>query len=73
MADYVMTIDSDSEDYALPKPSKSTKAEAEDAGLNPEFIFDVSGDPYMDIVSQDVELGDLVKTGTKPVRRRIEL
>ncbi|KAF8078602.1 DEAD-domain-containing protein [Lyophyllum atratum] len=64
MADYVMTLDSDSEDHTLSNPSKNAKSE--DVGLDPEFIFDVSGDPYMDIISQTAEMGDFVKKGTKP-------
>ncbi|RDB28494.1 ATP-dependent RNA helicase DRS1 [Hypsizygus marmoreus] len=63
MADYVMTIDSDSEDHVVTKPT-SSKPEIEDA-LNPEFIFDVSGDPYIDFVGHG-EPNDLVKQGTKP-------
>ncbi|KAF5370217.1 hypothetical protein D9615_010060 [Tricholomella constricta] len=66
MTDYVMTLDSDSEDYIFPKPSKDSKPETEDASLNPEFTFDVSGDPYVDIIGQSIELGDFVKKGTQP-------
>lgn len=65
MADYVMTIDSDTEDYPPQKPTRNSKPEAED--LNPEFIFDVSGDPYVDIPDDHIELVDSVKKGSKPV------
>ncbi|KAG6857580.1 hypothetical protein H0H87_000179 [Tephrocybe sp. NHM501043] len=66
MADYVMTLDSDSEEYSLPKPVKASKVDTEDTSLNPEFVFDISGDPYVDIVGQSSQYGDLVKKGTKP-------
>jgi ATP-dependent RNA helicase DDX27 len=67
MTDYVMTIDSDSEETTPPKITKSPKQEAEDASLNPDFIFDVSGDPYTDMVGNHADLVDFVKMGTKPV------
>lgn len=70
MADYVMTIDSDSEESIIPNITitKITKQETEHAGLNPDFVFDVSGDPYTDIVGDHANLVDFVKKGTKPVR-----
>ncbi|KAF8898718.1 P-loop containing nucleoside triphosphate hydrolase protein [Infundibulicybe gibba] len=62
MAEYVMTIDSDAEDQpTITKP----KPEGEDAHLNPEFVFDLSGDPYAEISGFDAE-NDLVKRGSKP-------
>ncbi|KAJ7092749.1 DEAD-domain-containing protein [Mycena epipterygia] len=60
MDDYVLTIDSDIEEDLPPTRSK------EDADLNPEFIFDLSGDPYADILSNQTALHDIVKGGTKP-------
>lgn len=70
MADYVMTIDSDSEESIIPNIiiTKTTKQETEHASLNPDFIFDVSGDPYTDMVEDHANLVDFVKKGTKPVR-----
>ncbi|KAH0590710.1 nucleolar DEAD-box protein required for synthesis of 60S ribosomal subunit, variant 2 [Termitomyces sp. 'cryptogamus'] len=49
MVDYVMTLESDSED-SPPHQSQKTSKDIEDTTLNPEFVFDVSGDPYDDIV-----------------------
>ncbi|KAJ6610890.1 DEAD-domain-containing protein [Mycena sp. CBHHK59/15] len=60
MDDYVLTIDSDVEDNLPPTKSK------DDADLNPEFVFDLSGDHYADIVGHQTQLHDLVKGGTKP-------
>ncbi|KAG6911950.1 hypothetical protein DXG01_000198 [Tephrocybe rancida] len=65
MDNYVMTLDSDSEEPSLSSALKTAKLDAEDS-LNPEFVFDISGDPYVDIVGQSTEYGDLVKKGTKP-------
>ena len=59
MSDYVLTIDSDQEEDQL--DSKHPQ-EAEETGLNPEFVFDVSGDPYEDLLANDV-----IHSGTKPV------
>ena len=56
-----MTIDSDSEDV------KQTKQTSDDTKLNPDFIFDVGGDPYVDFSTNSDMVEDLVKTGSKPV------
>ncbi len=45
MADYVMTIDSDVED----SPELAINP-AKDEALNPDFTFDLSGDPYTDFL-----------------------
>ncbi|KAJ7492598.1 DEAD-domain-containing protein [Mycena latifolia] len=60
MYDYVLTIDSDVEPDVLPTKSK------DDADLNPEFVFDLSADPYADILGHQIALHDVVKGGTKP-------
>ncbi|KAJ6575136.1 P-loop containing nucleoside triphosphate hydrolase protein [Mycena capillaripes] len=60
MDDYVLTIDSDVEDNLPPVKSK------DDADLNPEFVFDLSGDPYADILDHQTATHDLVRGGTKP-------
>jgi ATP-dependent RNA helicase DDX27 len=71
--DFVMTLDSDvEEEEAIPRPvgkkGKSNAPDAEDALLNPEFSFDLSGDPYVDLLTGSSEAADLVKSGSKPVR-----
>lgn len=60
--DFVMTIDSDDE-------GKSTKNKdvAEDTQLNPDFVFDLSGDPYADLLGDAGDVQDFVKKGTKAV------
>lgn len=65
MADYLMTIDSDGEDDP---PKVSNRTGAEDAVLNPDFVFDLSGDPFADVLDQHNDAQDLVHKGTKPVR-----
>lgn len=66
MADYVMTVDSDTEE-----PSNPTKGVSDD--LNPEFVFDLSADAYGDLLSGHTELQDVVKTGSKPVRPPLQI
>ncbi|KAF9481157.1 DEAD-domain-containing protein [Pholiota conissans] len=68
MADYVMTIDSDAEDVSIPSTSKTSKKQepVDDAKLDPEFVFDLAGDPYIDLTNQNSGVSDLVKTGSKP-------
>jgi len=63
-----MTIDSDDEDLPPPKVSRhavSQNVDPEDAQLNAEFTFDLTGDPYVDILGDHSR--DLVKTGSRPV------
>ncbi|KAK7064216.1 DEAD-domain-containing protein [Favolaschia claudopus] len=59
MDDYVMTIDSDVEDNV-----QSTKTKG-DADLNPEFVFDLTGDPYAEILDRQ-DLRDVVEGGNRP-------
>jgi len=67
MSDYVMTIDSDAEDIPIPSTSKSAKNfPADEAKLDPDFVFDLVGDPYIDLTTYTGS-NDLVKTGSKPV------
>lgn len=62
-----MTIGSDVEDVAPTSNSKGLQRE-DDTRLDPEFVFDVSGDPYVDFSTNAMSVEDLVMTGTKPVR-----
>jgi len=63
-----MTIESDTEDVPIHSGSKSSKAEpADDAKLDPDFVFDLAGDPYIDLTNDSTSPQDLVKTGSKPV------
>jgi ATP-dependent RNA helicase DDX27 len=62
MADFIMTLDSD--DEAGPQ-SKNSR---EDVDLNPDFVFDIGGDSYADILANGSTTQDLIKAGTKAVR-----
>lgn len=64
MADYVMTIESDEEDSSFKIISKNDQEEAK---LDPGFVFDLTGDPYLEFGS-NILTEDLVKSGSKPVR-----
>lgn len=66
MMDYVMTIDSDSEGTPLSKFKVDT-VDTEEAPLNLELVFDLSGDPHLNFGEEKVD--DLVKEGSKPVSR----
>ncbi|KIJ25753.1 hypothetical protein M422DRAFT_273273 [Sphaerobolus stellatus SS14] len=68
--DFIMTIDSGDEmelDEAPPpvpvKKSGKSKETIDDS-LNPDFVFDATGDAYVDLI--DIEHQDEVKTGSKP-------
>lgn len=72
--DFIMTIDSDSEEQQVVPPtsskksgSKSKPGQEEDAALNPDFTFDLSIDPYADHLEDAYDLRDHVTKGTKPV------
>ena len=68
-SDYVMTIDSDLEDFAGPVVAcpQPAKPDAEDVDLSPEFVFDVSGDPYIDVARSDADFEILAQKDSKPV------
>ena len=67
--DFVMTIDSDAEETQPEKTSKTRTQDTagEDAQLNPDFVFDLSEDPYTAFLGEPSNLQDLVKKGSKPV------
>jgi ATP-dependent RNA helicase DDX27 len=73
MDDFVRTIDSDaevrSEDEFPPEKQNNAKKQRSDKaiGLNPEFIFDLTGDTYQDVLNEHAALQDVVKSGSKPV------
>lgn len=62
MSDYVMTIDSDTED-ARPISNKQDLGEG---WLDPDFVFDLAGDPYSDLAETYNGLQDFVKRGSRP-------
>jgi hypothetical protein len=67
--DFIMTLDSGDEgevEEPLLPTKKIAKGSELDDSLNPDFTFDLSGDPYADALG--VEGGDIVKTGSRPVR-----
>jgi hypothetical protein len=66
MSDYIMTIGSDVEDVVPTSNSMGFRQE-DDAKLDPDFVFDASGDPYADFSTKTIGVDDLVMTGTKPV------
>ena len=45
-----------------------TQTVEEAVALNPDFSFDLSGDPYHDFLNDHLDVQDLVKQGSKPVR-----
>ncbi|KIP11968.1 hypothetical protein PHLGIDRAFT_27593 [Phlebiopsis gigantea 11061_1 CR5-6] len=61
--DFVMTIDSD--DEGAPVKATKSKEVVEDAQLDPDFVFDLSGDPYSDLLGETTNIQDYVKKGTK--------
>jgi len=68
--DFIMTLDSGEESSSdAIRPSKHSGAkEADDALLDPAFTFDMSGDPYTDLIHGEADFADLVKSGSRPVR-----
>lgn len=71
--DFIRTIDSDAEiasDDDIPQLKQKVAGKARpDKGtaLNPEFVFDLTGDTYQDILKEHAGLEDIVKSGSKPV------
>jgi ATP-dependent RNA helicase DDX27 len=62
MSDYIMTIDSDAE------TSTFKNDPIDDVKLDPDFVFDLAGDPYSEIINKSLGIEDFIKTGSKPVR-----
>lgn len=63
--DFVMTIDSDEEKRTSKHNGRSCNEE-EEYGISPEFFFDLSEDPYVELLQSD-KLEDVVKKVAKPV------
>lgn len=58
-----MTIGSDDEDSP---ENISRQEQQDDAKLNPDFLFDLAGDPYLELGSYALTK-DLIKSGSKLV------
>jgi ATP-dependent RNA helicase DDX27 len=75
MDDFVRTIDSDAEigsEDAFPQEKRKIAGKQrldKATGLNPEFVFDLTGDTYQDVLNEHAALEDIVKSGSKPVCR----
>ncbi|KAF9270251.1 DEAD-domain-containing protein [Marasmius fiardii PR-910] len=59
MADFIMTIDSDTEEALV------TSKTNEDTHLDPDFTFDVTGDPYFDLEDDRSVSADTLAKGNK--------
>lgn len=68
--DFVMTLDSEGEvsPNAVKRSNKSSTKDADEPQLDPAFTFDMSGDPYADLLHGGANFVDVVKSGSKPVR-----
>lgn len=69
--DFVMTLDSEDEESpsdAVKRSKKSSAKETDEPQLDPAFTFDMSGDPYVDLLHGGANFVDVVKSGSKPVR-----
>jgi len=68
--DFVMTLDSEEESPSdtIGRSKHSSAKEADEALLDPAFTFDMSGDPYADLLHGGTDFADVVKSGSKPVR-----
>ena len=63
-----MTVNSDEEEENLVHGYKANKVQdGEDAQLNPDFTFDMSGDIYDDILGDNFDSSDVVLKGLRPV------
>jgi len=61
-----MTIESD--DESPPQRRSSKKQQVDDAAhLDPDFQFDIAGDPYTDYLEFGRQQEDIVKKVSKPV------
>jgi hypothetical protein len=70
--EFIMTIDSDSEELPLPSAAgKSKAAEGEDAVLNADFTFDLGGE-LGDIFTQD-EINNITVNSTGAVRASLSV
>jgi len=73
--DFIMTIDSGDEEVSVLRQSKNKRTAPEvgdeTVALDPSFSFDLTGDTYTDILYKETAFQDVVKAGSKPVRRRI--
>ena len=66
-----MTLDSEDEESpsdTVKRPKKSSSKQADEPQLDPAFTFDMSGDPYADLLHGGANFVDFVKSGSKPVR-----
>ncbi|KAH9985378.1 DEAD-domain-containing protein [Russula compacta] len=63
-----MTLDSDEESPpdVIRHSKHSASKEADEALLDPAFTFDMSGDPYIDLLHGGADFADVVKSGSKP-------
>ncbi len=72
--DFIMTIDSGDEEVPVSRQSKDKQKAAEmgneTVALDPSFSFDLMGDAYADLLHEEMSFQDVVKAGSKPVRRR---
>ncbi|KXN90005.1 ATP-dependent RNA helicase DRS1 [Leucoagaricus sp. SymC.cos] len=66
--DFIMTIDSDEEGFSL---KTGTGIDQDDTKLDPEFVFDLAEDPYLDYRNNALT-EDLVKSGLKPALISVE-
>lgn len=68
--DFVMTLGSDEESPsdAIGRSRHLGSKEADEPQLDPAFTFDISGDPYIDLLHEGTGFADIVKSGSKPVR-----
>jgi ATP-dependent RNA helicase DDX27 len=63
---FIMTIDSDEEDNETNSVT-NRRGDVENIQLDPEFVFDPSGDAYTDIIASQTNLEDFIKKGSRPV------